>query len=73
MALPSQYSDVKALIKKEGTSPQNAKLKNILRVKLYLESETIFFLTGFYWLTGLKKLAARAPPRRYFCEENEKA
>ena len=32
-----------------------------------------FFLTWFYWLTRLKKLAARAPARRYFCDENEKA
>ena len=71
---PTQYSDVTALIKKERASPQNAKLKKFLRIKLDLESETnFFFLTGFYWLTGLKKLAARAPPRRYFCEENEKA
>ena len=40
---PTQYSDVTALIKNERASPQNAKLKNFLRVKLYLKSETNFF------------------------------
>ena len=40
---PSQYSDVTAFIKKGRASPQNAKLKNFLRVKLYLKSETNFF------------------------------
>ena len=39
----TQYSDVTALIKNERASPQNAKLKNFLRVKLYLKSETNFF------------------------------
>ena len=40
---PTQYSDVAALIKNERASPQNAKLKNFLRVKLYIKSETNFF------------------------------
>ena len=40
---PTQYSDVTALIKNERASPQNAKLKKILRVKLHLKSETDFF------------------------------
>ena len=40
---PTQYSDVTALIKNERASPQNAKLKKILRAKLYLKSETNFF------------------------------
>ena len=40
---PTQYSDVTALIKNERASPQNAKLKIFLRVKLYLKSETNFF------------------------------
>ena len=39
----TQYSDVTALIKNERASPQNAKLKNFLRIKLYLKSETNFF------------------------------
>ena len=70
---PTQYSDVTALIKNERASPQNAKLNIFLRLKLYLKSETnFFFLTGFYWLTGLKKLAARAPPRHYFSGANKK-
>ena len=75
MVLPSQYSDVTALIKKEGTSPQNAKLKNFLRVKLYVTSETNFFsLLVFTGSQGSKNWRrARAPPRRYFSDENEKA
>ena len=40
---PTQYSDVTALTKNERASPQHAKLKNFLRVKLYLKSETNFF------------------------------
>ena len=40
---PTQYSDVTALIKNERASPQNAKLKTLLRIKLYLKSETNFF------------------------------
>ena len=40
---PTQYSDVTALIKNERASPQNAKLKIFLRLKLYLKSETNFF------------------------------
>ena len=40
---PTQYSDDTALIKNERASPQNAKLKKNLRVKLYLKSETNFF------------------------------
>ena len=40
---PAQYSDVTALTKNERGSPQNAKLKNFLRLKLYLKSETNFF------------------------------
>ena len=71
---PTQYSDVTALIKKERASPQNAKLKQFLRVNLYLKSETNFFsLLVFTGSQGSKKLAARAPPRRYFSDENEKA
>ena len=53
---PTQYSDVTALIKNERASPQNAKLKNFLRVKLYLKSETNFFsLQVFTGSQGSKK------------------
>ena len=56
MVLPSQYSDVTALIKNERASPQNAKLKNFLRVKLHLKSETNFFsLQVFTGSQGSKK------------------
>ena len=73
MVLPRRYSDVTALIKNERASPQNAKLKILLRVKLYLKSETNFFsLLVFTGSQGSKKLAARAPPRRYFSDETEK-
>ena len=52
----TQYSDVTALIKNERASPQNAKLKNFLRVKLYLKSETNFFsLQVFTGSQGSKK------------------
>ena len=71
---PTQYSDVTALIKNERASPQNAKLKKKMRVKLHLKSETNFFsLLVFTGSQGSKKLPARAPPRRYFSDENEKA
>jgi hypothetical protein len=70
---PTQYSDVTALIKNERASPQNAKLKNFLRVKPYLKSETNFFsLLVFTGSQGSKNPAARAPPRRYFSDETEK-
>ena len=53
---PTQYSDVTALIKNERASPQNAKLKNFLRLKLYLKSETNFFsLQVFTGSQGSKK------------------
>ena len=41
--------------------------------ELYLNSETNFFsLLVFTGSQGSKKLAARAPPRRYFSDETEK-
>ena len=70
---PTQHSDVTALIKNERASPQNAKPKKKLKVKLHLKSETNFFsLLVFTGSQGSKKLAPRAPPRRYFCDESEK-
>ena len=57
---PTQYSDVTALIKNERASPQNAKLKNLLRLKLYLKSETNFFsLLVFTGSQGSKNWRAR--------------
>ena len=77
---PTQYSDVTAFIKNEGApktppkSPQNAKRSNFFQEELYFNSETNFFsLLVFTGSQGSKKLAARAPPRRYFSDENEKA
>ena len=46
----------------------------IFQEDLYLNSENNFFsLLVFTGSQGSKKLAARAPPRRYFSDENEKA
>ena len=77
---PSQHSDVTAFIKNgrapktHPKSPQNAKRSNFCQDELYLNSETNFFsLLVFTGSQGSKKLAARAPPRRYFSDENEKA
>jgi len=44
---------------------------------IFLESSfqiwnSTFFLTGFYWITGLKKRAARAPAGSYFSDEIER-
>ena len=76
---PTQYSDVTAFIKNERApktppkSPQNAKRSNFFQEELYLNSETNFFsLLVFTGSQGSKKLAARAPPRRYFSDETEK-
>ena len=80
ITFPTQYSDVTAFIKNEGApktppkSPQNAKRSNFFQEELYLNSETNFFsLLVFTGSQGSKKLAARAPPRRYFSDENKKA
>ena len=54
-------------------SPQNAKRSNFFQDELYLNFETNFFsLLVFTGSQGSKKLAARAPPRRYFSDQTEK-
>ena len=45
---------------------------SMFQEELYLKSEMFLLITVFYWLTGLKKLAARASARRYFSDQDEK-